>query len=640
MDYSVPVINNRFFCIVNRDSKDLAAIISSYLSVAGHYLTMFEMPHVTAFKPNEGQIADNTDVNALSRIRAEHLSVRFNNVLARIGAEYIILAGLTDEQRSFLPTYDNINVIEIKKPEDANHCLSSFFETPNSIFACRPDQLLIGLFYAQRRSLWLMVDGSADDVPIEDRTDFQGLVVIEDDNSTNSVIAVNYAFSIDANISIVNSLGAREDHEINHLLEDWGKRDIAGYRVIAKNAYDELEQRVMSRVGQIDFKRFSYATFFTKGLPYSLILKNIIPFSYVNIVANPDLFLINNLIFNGYQLGSAVVFSPLFFSNEETSEISAELTKRNFLVKSIIGKKATVWNISNHLQHFPYDIFHICSHGGEVKGCTIALNFTDMAGQQHTIEYEEVVGYTWIPGTEMFRVGVKYFPLKLDDLRYHTPELETGNFQPHVFSDAIRAINNAKAIDKVIKQPLHIVNNSCSIKCSDSIFQAMIIALASHHSPFIFNNTCYSWSEIGRAFLEAGARGYIGTLWQVDNKVAVECAETFYRDAFSDSIMNGIHHAAKCATGSNSEDIYIFWGLHFTELKETDSLTSANHRVFKELYKAIHRWQEKVKTTSSSTIKKNSQDIMRWIAVELENFDKRKHISKMYQEYLESRKNR
>ncbi len=43
-------------------------------------------------------------------------------------------------------------------------------------------------------------------------------------------------------------------------------------------------------------------------------------------------------------------------------------------------------------------------------------------------------------------------------------------------------------------------------------------------SPLVFNNSCTSWTSTGQAFLFAGARGYIGSLWRVQNEIASEIA--------------------------------------------------------------------------------------------------------------------
>lgn len=42
--------------------------------------------------------------------------------------------------------------------------------------------------------------------------------------------------------------------------------------------------------------------------------------------------------------------------------------------------------------------------------------------------------------------------------------------------------------------------------------------------PLIFNNSCTSWTTTGHAFLNAGARGLIGSLWPIKNSIATQIA--------------------------------------------------------------------------------------------------------------------
>ncbi|MEU4769302.1 tetratricopeptide repeat protein [Actinosynnema sp. NPDC023794] len=44
------------------------------------------------------------------------------------------------------------------------------------------------------------------------------------------------------------------------------------------------------------------------------------------------------------------------------------------------------------------------------------------------------------------------------------------------------------------------------------------------HRPIIFNNSCQSWTGVGREFVRVGARGYIGTLWSVPADLAADFA--------------------------------------------------------------------------------------------------------------------
>jgi tetratricopeptide (TPR) repeat protein len=44
------------------------------------------------------------------------------------------------------------------------------------------------------------------------------------------------------------------------------------------------------------------------------------------------------------------------------------------------------------------------------------------------------------------------------------------------------------------------------------------------HRPLVFNNSCQSWTGVGREFVRSGARGYIGTLWAVPSDLAADFA--------------------------------------------------------------------------------------------------------------------
>ncbi|MEV0677512.1 tetratricopeptide repeat protein [Actinosynnema sp. NPDC050436] len=49
------------------------------------------------------------------------------------------------------------------------------------------------------------------------------------------------------------------------------------------------------------------------------------------------------------------------------------------------------------------------------------------------------------------------------------------------------------------------------------------------HRPIVFNNSCRSWTGLGREFVRAGARGYVGALWSVPPNLAAGFARTVVR---------------------------------------------------------------------------------------------------------------
>ncbi|WP_158842301.1 tetratricopeptide repeat protein [Saccharothrix deserti] len=55
------------------------------------------------------------------------------------------------------------------------------------------------------------------------------------------------------------------------------------------------------------------------------------------------------------------------------------------------------------------------------------------------------------------------------------------------------------------------------------------IPVTLRHRPIVFNNSCRSWTALGREFVRAGARGYIGTLWTIPANLAAGFARTVVR---------------------------------------------------------------------------------------------------------------
>ncbi|MEU3645213.1 hypothetical protein AB0E59_17655 [Lentzea sp. NPDC034063] len=48
--------------------------------------------------------------------------------------------------------------------------------------------------------------------------------------------------------------------------------------------------------------------------------------------------------------------------------------------------------------------------------------------------------------------------------------------------------------------------------------------------PVVFNNSCQSWTGVGRDFVRVGARGYVGTLWSVRSDLAADFARAVMAD--------------------------------------------------------------------------------------------------------------
>jgi len=466
-------------------------------------------------------------------------------------AECVILAGLTDNQKSYLRIPPATRVIEITILSEVEKQLSSLELPKREELRCRSSEVLEALVLAHRTGKRLVVDEAAKAIS-ESSTKGNGIVVVEAVADASTVLAINYASSVGAGVLLVAPLADHDGQGILKSIELWKRGD-------DRTQLEKLKDEVMRRIGRACFAEFDHATFFTEGLPYSLVLENCIPCCYVHLSLNPDLFIIDSIIFEKLQdIHSAIVFSPLFFPDEETSTLCGFLSRNRYYVRSLLGRSASLASFDFHAQHFPYALLHICSHGGEVDGYEMVEEFVDRDGNKHTVQFDEVIGVTPVPDNDkIVEVHRKMFPRTLDGFAWRSEELSQGQYPEYVIAQMWDCMRRSTGTRKSKgKVPM-----SCSIACVDSIHQGQFHVLASHRSPIVFNNACWSGHEVAKFFLACAARAYIGTLWAVENEAAVTAARVFYENVLTEPVLYAMHKANKALDKTNSKDIYIYWGL-------------------------------------------------------------------------------
>ncbi|HXB41779.1 MAG TPA: hypothetical protein VNZ49_14660 [Bacteroidia bacterium] len=600
-DIPLPNFSKKFFCVVDRKNPVLAAIISSYLYTPGEYIPMFEFSFTGVSKTETNK--DELEKHVISGVAANEFSTRIRNILAELkGCEYLIIAGLDANQRSYLEFANKYNLIEINTVDDVDLYLNDIIEKAGTV-TCNDQDIHNGLYKAAKTNSILKLDPATPDIVIETEGE-EGIIVIENDNSACSVIAVNYALAFNAFISTIKP-PKTDRKEIKYLIEKLYEEKDDRY-------FNDLSTLLYPAVENIKFENYRYGTFFTFGAPYSLILKNIIPFTHVNNSLDPDFFIFNGLLAekrNSFH--SAIVFSPLEFgTDEETSFLINKLSEKNYYVKELVGKDASAYNIDNHVKEFPYEILHFCSHGGEVSGYSVVQEFTDRDGNKHTVEYDEVVSFAPSKYEKLIPVTSKYIYRKFDGLEWRSKELKAKNIPQHVFVDMNKIIGK---IEKHQRKRKEVIPDSCAIKCSDFNYQAMFNMIAGmYSSPFVFNNTCWSWSDISHSFLGVGARAYIGTLWEVGNKVARTVAETFYTEVFGNTILDALQKSLAHTKGNSNENIYVLWGLHFSTIKSGNSIRESRMSVAKKLLGSFYRWRNHIKGVQDEWTKEDINRLIEW----------------------------
>ena len=604
---TAPPIEQRCVCVATDGQVVLAAVVSSYFQSGGVYFPVFEFPPIdTPYSPSCQFGKD----GYFAHVIGTRAALAINNALARIHPEVILLLGLTKTEQSYLRAIlPSHKLIEVNTVDDFSKRLTSA-ELQADRIACKSSQVIEGLLLAKFTHKRLVVDESAPPLQETYLHRGEGMILIENAGSLHDVAAVNYAFAINADVVLVSPVDRDEIRLLPRQLHDWGNDH-------SHKAFHKVRRMISARIKGINFLQYRFATFFTVGLPYGLIIKNIIPCSHVMKDVNCGVFIANTIFeeHNPMSFGSALLFSPQQFATEETDDVCTLLDNSNYIIKQLLGKNATVKQIENYGSYFPFDVMHICAHGGETDGYYVIQTFDDRQGDQHKFEFYEIVGFSPSVG-DMVKVERKAIFTKLDGYPWMSHPLKS--YPKYVFEDMMKALKDegdrpSGVIRAKVNAP---IATSCHIQCYDSIYQGFPDSLAGFGCPIVFNNTCSSSHEIAATMIGAGARGYLGTLWSVGNATATQAAKVFYQEAVRQGkVLAAYSEMNKSIRDKHDQNVYIFWGLHFASFRTPPK--RSDEGIFRALVASYFMWLDKIATTPDPEVKRNSLPIAKFLLDEI-----------------------
>jgi hypothetical protein len=602
-----PQLNRSIVCIADRKNIELAGAISSIFSASDLYFCIFLFQEINI---SAGDKRDTFGDGFLTRIIAEEHSIVINNALARLRCDKIIFAGLSETQKSYFADFPEKKIVSVDSLDEWRELIGRWSIQTAGELRCRPAECASGLLAAKHSKQLLVIDPTAGSLQQGALGKKRGLIVVESLPDVRPLVAANLAHALDFDLIQVDALDERRDSDMfQKLIREW-KRDRS------EGAHTRLVQDLQRRVKNYDLTAYEFVVFFTEGIPHGLLESQAVR-CYVNMSLRSDVFVFNCLYYEKTRpFESTVVFSPETFADEETPVVIDKLTKGNFVVKGLVGQKATVRNLEFFASHYPYDLLHICSHGGETDGYYVVMKFKDRAGLEHVLEYEEVVGFAPEPGSDLVAVFSKSIFRRFDGAPWMSAELKAKGLPSYVFEDMAKAMRAKREDKNVIRVKANYpISASCHIKCVDSLHQGHFRMLASHTSPLIFNNTCWSWYEISTSFINAGCRGYIGTLWGIKNKNATDAAKAFYDDGSSELVARRVDQMNRSLAGTVDSDVYSYWGLPFTVLPRARGEGRA--KVLKEMVRGAVGWLEYSREPKEEELQRNAARAAQFLLSEL-----------------------
>jgi hypothetical protein len=609
-----PNIGQKYCVIVNKDDYHLASIISSYLSEQENYFPLFAFPKVEVFSNQDVEIGHIYEYR--SKSESQEISVWIRNVLSILkDCDTVILGGLSDFQKSFIEVDPQIRIIEVDNILNIEELgtLSSKLDS----LECKPEEIYLGLNTALKNGQYLVLNENAQPLQIFDQTTEKGVIVIEDLENVSTITAINYAFSINA-LPIIIDRPSISMNDVNEYISDW--QSTGDERFL-----NDFKHCVYSSIEHIPFEKFQFATFFTIGIPYALVIENIIPCTHVNFGLRPDFYILHT-IFAESRLPTfgSVVFSTLEFKDEETQDVIDILNTNSLHVKELLESSASCSNLDYHVKEFPYDLFHICAHGGEIQGTPMSAEVYDENGKIYSFDYDFILSLAPYPGIDKIPVTKLYFPRKLDGLTWKSKELKEKGLSAEFYGNIFEQLRDDQG--SILGDPIT-VHNSFGINCCDFVYIGQFNIIAGFNSfPVIYNNTCWSWGEISKSFLKSGARTYIGNLWEIGNNTAVAISKKFYELVFDRTILEAFFESIQKFKGSTDYCISIVWGLHFSTIKKGVTCEKSKSRVASKLCESYLRWNNHKNSVSDTKTVEYIEYQMKWIEDQLFNYYRKEVI--------------
>jgi hypothetical protein len=488
-----PPISDRF---IFADDAKLAAQLSCALLAPGIYLPVCDGPRM--------QRPDN---------RFEIL--RRHNAMGRTRANIAFMAGLPDDAFSALSKSLNsrrsVPCHRISVPTDIVPLAQQ--KSDREVFVWGRDRIGVGLLKALRAGQNIRFDDTPS--PYEwVASKSCHLVVCEDGEEISQVIAANYAYALDAGLFLIPKVDEDQADDILEAFYKFHDRD-SGYT--PAEAQSRLTQELLNLCGSIPVPEGGSITFIGK-LPFG--------FAYpehpsTHLFEYPDL---GCAVVNGFAAeqpseagtGVVVLVDPGTTPAPEIQSAVDLLEPRRAFIRVYQDRAANVRDVSEMIEHFPFDLLIIATHCGDSSGYRWTCEFADSEGLARTLVVDLAVGFQRTDDPNMLKVGHYFRFISLDGVDWTDRAAKSKLYVGTAIHDFNRLMDGGPSkLDPVKKENVDRVVGSSAMMMSDSNFIFSHHSMADVGTPIIINNACVSWHRLAGNMTYAGARAYIGTLFPV-----------------------------------------------------------------------------------------------------------------------------
>jgi hypothetical protein len=586
--------------VIVGDDPFLVAQLSCALSRTRTYLSVIDGPRMT--RPDQ-----------TSEI------TRRNNAIASARADKTLLAGLTqaglEAMRAALPARH----AEVATSDDVVRLTIDQKVRDNAPLKWGKQAIGLGLLRAlNERRLIEFGDYPSPSAPVTSRSGH--VVVCETGEALSEVIAANYAYSMDAGLHLI---AETDEEECRYLLESYCGINQPGVDQGATRL--RIQSRMRELCGSLDLAPGGSITFITRHLPFGLAFPEL---PSTHLFTYPDLGI---AVINGFaaeQPGTrgvnvAVLVDPGKVRAPEIDAAAKILPSRRMFVRGYKNEGATVRNVTEMVELFPYDLLVFATHCGDASGWRWTYRYMDSEGIDRTLVVDIAIGIASTDEPEMLQVMQYVRFVSLDGVDWNDPVAKKDLYVGTAILDYAHREREDPNWEPVHKEEIQRVIGSAAMAMADHNYIAMPRSLASEGSPIIINNACVSWHELASRFMFNNARAYIGTIMEVSDLEAEAIVLQVLDKHFGKPLAHGIWAAQNATYGPNGDRRpYVVTGVYPQRLRSTPE--DAPRRIFQRLLGAARDWQRRlVEAAGDERLEKDIRSILDYHKRELAGFKSR-----------------
>ncbi len=500
----------------------------------------------------------------------------------------------------------------VQSADDAQAISADEFRTLEPVIWGR-DRIGVGLL----KALYFGSDIIFEDrpSPIETVQSRSGhFVVVEAGEDLSEVIAANYAFALGAGLCVIPPVP--RDVAENLLETFYGAQENPDQSATVTLEY--LKQRLRELVGSPPIPDGGSITFVTRDLPFGFAFPAV-PSTHLFSYPDFGISVVNGLA--AEQPGTrginlAVVVDPEKTSAPEIEASAKTLANRGVMVRGYRGRNASVREVSDMVELFPYDLLVFATHCGDIDGYRWTYEFIDSEGHSRRLVVDIALG---IAATdEPNRVGVTEFMRfhELDGVDWTDPDKEQKLYVGMAIRDFVESRDGDK-IKPILKETIPRVAGSAALQMNDNIYVPLPQSVANNGTPIIINNSCVSWHELSQRFSFSSARAYVGTLFSVSNIEAAEIATKFLDKHFGKFLPHALWAAQNAVYGQSTRRPYVVTGVYTQRLRVTSQ--DMQKILVESLTDGLRHWSSRAaeKRPDSETVAKRIQAAVRYYKEEL-----------------------